>query len=164
MEERDHVARQARVERVDREKLQDQELKELYGLLRVGHYKTKPSDLHTFLDAKGIIWMGLKHEHKKYVGITISGIEEPVVDVEKAQQLWLGRCQLPASLTAQTLSRDAGLLEASQLRYCRMMRWCLHPGLRGYGLGECLLEQSLIQLRDLEAGPGGWLKRGLIEP
>ena len=159
------VAQHAQVEKVDRQRFTDEELKELYGLLRIGHYKTKPSDLETFLDAKGIIWLSLKHENK-HVGITISGIEEPVEDVEKAHGLWLGRCQVPQNLTAQTLSRDAGSLEASQLRYCRMMRWCLHPALRGYGLGERLLEQSLVHLKSQEVdavaahfGATSWLMK-----
>lgn len=165
MGERDRVAQHAQVEKVDRQRFTDEELKELYGLLRIGHYKTKPSDLETFLDAKGIIWLSLKHENK-HVGITISGIEEPVEDVEKAHGLWLGRCQVPQNLTAQTLSRDAGSLEASQLRYCRMMRWCLHPALRGYGLGERLLEQSLVHLKSQEVdavaahfGATSWLMK-----
>ena len=75
------------------------------------------------------------------------GIEEPVEDLRKAQELWLGRCQVPQNLTAQTLSRDAGLLDASRLRYVRMMRWCLHPDLRGSGLGERLLRESLRHLK-----------------
>ena len=141
------ITRCAAVEEVERSAFANAEtqLKELYGLLRVGHYKTKPSDLETFLDAAGIIWLGLRHHHK-FVGITISGIEEPVHG-ERAQLLWLARCQVPQNLTAQTLARDAGVLEASELRYARMMRWCLHPALRGCGLGERLLSQSLEILR-----------------
>ena len=164
-ENSDRVAQHAQVERVDRERFTDQELKELYGLLRVGHYKTKPSDLETFLDAKGIIWLALKSEDQ-HVGVTISGIEDPVEDLVKAQELWLGRCQVPQNLTAQTLCRDAGLLEASRLRYCRMMRWCLHPALRGYGLGERLLEESLVHLKTCEVdavaahfGATAWLMK-----
>ena len=143
---RETVAQEAQVERVEREKLQEEELKKLYGLLRIGHYKTKPSDLETFLDAKGIIWLSLKSADQ-HVGLTISGIEEPVEDSAKAEELWLGRRQVPQNLSAQILSRDAGILEASQLRFVRMMRWCLHPELRGYGLGEQLLEQSLVHLK-----------------
>ena len=143
---RETVAQEAQVERVEREKLQEEELKKLYGLLRIGHYKTKPSDLETFLDAKGIIWLSLKSADQ-HVGLTISGIEEPVEDAAKAEELWLGRRQVPQNLSAQILSRDAGILEASQLRFVRMMRWCLHPELRGYGLGERLLEQSLVHLK-----------------
>ena len=146
---REEVIKHAQVERVDREELLEQSLKEIYGLLRIGHYKTKPSDLETFLDAAGIIWLGLMH-NQKCMGITISGIEEPVEDAGKAQQLWLGRCQVPQNLTAQTLSRDAGVLEASSLRYVRMMRWCLHPQLRGSGLGERLLQQSLRHLKAVD--------------
>ena len=144
------IAKSALLEHVDVADIvnKDDRLKEIYGLLRVGHYKTKPSDLETFLDAKGIIWLALRYNNR-YYGITISGIEEPVLDLEKAQQLWLARCQVPANLTAQTLTRDAGILEASKLRFARVMRWCLHPDLRGYGLGERLLDESLNHLKAL---------------
>ncbi|CAE7758635.1 tmcA [Symbiodinium sp. KB8] len=143
------IARSAVLEAVDRGAIvkDDDRLKEIYGLLRVGHYKTKPSDLETFLDAKGVVWLALRYKNN-YYGITISGTEEPVLE-EKAQQLWLARCQVAANLTAQTLTRDAGILEASTLRFVRVMRWCLHPNLRGYGLGERLLVESLNRLKSL---------------
>ena len=69
------IARSAVLEVIDREAVvkDDSQLKELYGLLRVGHYKTKPSDLETFLDAKGIIWLALQYQ-SGYYGITISGM------------------------------------------------------------------------------------------
>ena len=116
------IARSAVLEAVDRGAIvkDDDRLKEIYGLLRVGHYKTKPSDLETFLDAKGVVWLALRYKNN-YYGITISGTEEPVLE-EKAQQLWLARCQVAANLTAQTLTRDAGILEASTLRFVRVMR------------------------------------------
>ena len=146
----DTIAKSAVLEVVDQTVIDDDgRLKELYGLLRVGHYKTKPSDLETFLDAKGIIWLALRHE-SRYYGITISGIEEPVLDMDKAHSLWLARCQVAANLTAQTLTRDAGVLDAAKLRFARVMRWCLHPDLRRYGLGERLLEESLSHLKSLE--------------
>ena len=146
----DTIAKSAVLEVVDQTVIDDDgRLKELYGLLRVGHYKTKPSDLETFLDAKGIIWLALRHE-SHYYGITISGIEEPVLDMDKAHSLWLARCQVAANLTAQTLTRDAGVLDAAKLRFVRVMRWCLHPDLRRYGLGERLLEESLSHLKSLE--------------
>ena len=143
------IARSAVLEAIDRGAIvkDDDRLREIYGLLRVGHYKTKPSDLETFLDATGVIWLALRYKNN-YYGITISGIEEPVPE-EKAQQLWLARCQVAANLTAQTLTRDAGMLEASTLRFVRVMRWCLHPNLRGYGLGERLLVESLNRLKSL---------------
>ena len=144
------IARSAVLEAIDRGAIveDDDRLKEIYGLLRVGHYKTKPSDLETFLDATGVIWLALRYKNK-YYGITISGTEEPVLQEERAQQLWLARCQVAANLTAQTLTRDAGILEASKLRFVRVMRWCLHPNLRGYGLGERLLVESLDRLKFL---------------
>ena len=72
-----------------------------------------------------------------------------MLDVERAEQLWMGRCQVAANLTAQTLTRDAGIVEASELRFARVMRWCLHPDLRKHGLGERLLKESLSYLKSL---------------
>ncbi|CAE8734859.1 unnamed protein product, partial [Polarella glacialis] len=154
------AAQCARMERMDRNSLvggDERPLRELYGLLRHGHlsapigghYKTKPSDLETFLDAKGVIWLAMRHEGQN-LGLTIAGLEEPIEEPSTARELWLRQRQVPQKLTAQTLAREAGFLEAAELRYVRMMRWCLHPQLKGLGLGKRLLVESLAQLKGLE--------------
>lgn len=140
-------------EQLDTERLampeNEGELRQIFGLLRQGHYKTRPSDLETFLGMPGMMWLLLRCESLP-VGLTTSSIEEPLDDPKAAQELWMKHRKVRGYLTIQTLSREAGFPEASRMKFARMMRIVLHPGVHHKGLGRALLERNVQALKEIE--------------
>ncbi|CAK0794747.1 unnamed protein product, partial [Prorocentrum cordatum] len=118
------------------------ELNSVFGLLRDGHYKTRPSDVSFFLDSPDITMFVLRRSGH-IVGLTVVSVEEPVDDPQAAEELFLRQRKMAQNLLAQTLSAEAGLRRAAGLRYARVLRLCVHAALQRRGLGARLLQETL---------------------
>eukprot|EP00434_Breviolum_minutum_P034955 symbB.v1.2.030938.t1/scaffold3540.1/size54394/1 len=129
------------------------ELQELFGLLRCSHYKTRPSDLRCFVDTPNIRWFVLRSD-SNFVGLGIAGIEDKIPD-DIAEAIYLRQQKVPPQLVAQTLSSEAGFREATNFRFARVMRLCVHPAAQRRGFGQKLLDEMLHCLRqDVDETPG----------
>lgn len=133
-------ARADTVERLDRDRLVADEatLAELFGLLVLAHYRTRPYDLRHLLDGPNLAIYVLRAEgHVIGTAVTAAegGIDEPT-----ARAVFEGRRRLRGHLIPQSLAAHGALVQAPRLRYVRIMRIAVHPAAQGRGLGTRLLE------------------------
>ncbi len=132
---------QCHVERLDRDYLEASEplLAELFGLLVLAHYRTRPFDLRVLLDGPNIdLYVMRFNEH--VVGAALVA-REGGFDGETAAAIYENRRRPQGNLLPQTLSAHLGLEQAAGLRYGRLMRIAIHPAVQQRGLGSALLAQ-----------------------
>ncbi len=133
-----------RCERLDPARLirDEQSLHELFGLLVLAHYQTRPLDLRVLLDGPNVRLYVLRHAGR--IAATLLAAEEGgIQDAELREAIFAGRRRPRGHLLPQTLSAHAGLLDAPSYRYMRVMRLAVHPSLTGRGLGRMLLRALL---------------------
>ena len=128
------------VESVDPERLATDEetLGELFGLLVLAHYRTRPLDLRQLLDGPGLRIQVLRWRGR--VAGTAIAVAEGGLEPELARAVYLGERRVRGHLLPQSLANHAGLPEAPGQRGLRVMRIAVHPALRRCGLGLRLLE------------------------
>ncbi len=115
------------------------DLRELFGLLVLAHYRTSPNDLRQLLDAPGQSLYALRYRgHIIAVAIVV---HEGGLDNDLARQVMLGQRRVQGHLLPQSLANHAGLAKAAELKIARIMRIAVHPALQGRGLGGFLLKQ-----------------------
>ncbi|HSO82444.1 tRNA(Met) cytidine acetyltransferase TmcA [Thiocapsa sp.] len=131
-----------RCERLDRDALVGDEktLRELFGLLVLAHYQTRPMDLRMLLDGPNVRIYALRW--RGHVVATLLAAEEGgFADPALCEAIYMGRRRPRGHLLPQTLSTHAGLTEAPALRYLRVIRIAVHPALARRGLGRRLLRR-----------------------
>lgn len=128
------------VERIGREQLVNDEalLNQLFGLLVVAHYRTRPNDLRNLLDGPGLAVYVMKHE--KSVVATALVAMEGGFDKSLIDEIAAGRRRPRGHLIPQSLMAHLGLKSAGGLRCARVMRIAVHPALQRRGLGKRLLQ------------------------
>jgi tRNA(Met) cytidine acetyltransferase len=131
-----------RCERLDRDALVGDEktLRELFGLLVLAHYQTRPMDLRMLLDGPNVRIYALRwRDH--LVATLLAAEEGGFADPALREAIFSGRRRPRGHLLPQTLSMHAGLAEAPALRYLRVIRIAVHPALARRGLGRTLLRR-----------------------
>jgi len=148
-------------------------LRQLFGLLVLAHYRTRPADLQRLLDAPGLRLFALDYDGQPVAVAVLS--QEGGFDAPTAEAIYRGRRRPPGHLLAQSLAFHAGVPDAARYRYARIMRIGVHPALQRRGLGSSLLQGLITQL-EAEAGLDAvgasfsagaellpfWLRAGLI--
>ncbi|TDX98141.1 tRNA(Met) cytidine acetyltransferase TmcA [Thiohalophilus thiocyanatoxydans] len=119
-------------------------LRQLFGLLVLAHYRTRPADLQRLLDAPGLRLFALEYDGQP-VAVAILG-QEGGFDAPTAEAIYRGRRRPPGHLLAQSLAFHAGVPDAARYCYARIMRIGVHPALQRRGLGSSLLQQLIAQL------------------
>jgi tRNA(Met) cytidine acetyltransferase len=113
-------------------------LSQLFGLLVLAHYQTRPIDLRHLLDGPNIRVYALL-DRGQVVATALVAIEGGI-EPDLGRAIFEGRRRPRGHLLAQTLCAHAGLEEAVQRRYARVIRIAVHPTVQGRGLGRSLLE------------------------
>jgi tRNA(Met) cytidine acetyltransferase len=128
------------VERVDRDALAEDEaqLSELFGLLVLAHYRTRPFDLRVLLDAPNVAVYALRHRGR--VVATALSAAEGGLDADTAWRVWAGHTRPHGHLMPETLAAHLGLDAAPRLCCARVLRIAVHPAVQGRGLGSRLIE------------------------
>lgn len=126
---------------IDKKQLADNEtlLREIYGLMVLAHYRTRPSDLQMLLDRDEVTVAVLQTDGHVIASAWL--VSEPALPASLAQQVFDGRRRLKGQLLPQTLLAHSGVLEAGKNDFQRILRIAVHPSLQGQGLGSRLLEQ-----------------------
>ncbi|MEA3639151.1 MAG: GNAT family N-acetyltransferase [Lamprobacter sp.] len=118
-------------------------LRQLFGLLVLGHYQTRPNDLRHLLDGPNLQVATLS------VGAVVLATaliaREGRLEPALIQPIFEGRRRPPGHLLPQTLSAHAGLPEAPRLGFARILRIAVHPAVRRRGLGQRLIESLAEQ-------------------
>lgn len=127
------------VERMGRDVLAGDEatLSELFGLLVLAHYRTRPFDLRLLLDGPNVSVYALRHDG--HVVGTALVADEGGFDAGTTYGIWAGHTRPQGHLLPESLAAHAGLEQAPRLRCGRILRIAVHPHLQGRGLGTRLL-------------------------
>ncbi len=130
----------AELARLDRDALIDDEptLRQIFGLLVLAHYQTRPLDLRMLLDGPNVRVYALR-QGDRVVATLLAAEEGGMASEELRQAIFAGRRRPRGHLLPQTLSAHGGLLDAPALRYLRVIRIAVHPALTRQGTGAHLL-------------------------
>lgn len=116
----------------------DGALGQLFGLLVLAHYQTRPNDLRHLLDGPNLEVATLSAGELILATALIA--REGRLEPGLQQPIFEGRRRPRGHLLPQTLSAHAGLPEATRLGYARIVRIAVHPAARRRGLARRLLE------------------------
>ena len=125
---------------LDKQQLANDErlLRQVYGLMVLAHYRTRPSDLQMLLDRDDISVMVMQAGGRVIASVWL--VNEQLLADDLAQQVFDGKRRLKGQLLPQTLLAHSGVIEAGGCRYQRIIRIAVHPILQGQGLGSRLLD------------------------
>ncbi len=121
-------------------------LSEVFGLLVLAHYRTRPNDLRQLLDSSDLQLHVMSYQDR-VVAVVLLGIEGGM-DEALAKAVYQGRRRLQGHLVPQSLATHAGLVEAPTLRYLRIMRIAVHPLIQRRGLGSALIREVCASVTD----------------
>ena len=113
-------------------------LRQLFGLLVVAHYQTRPSDLVHILDDPKISIHAILSGGDLIATAIVS--DEGGLSSKLANAVFKGERRPKGHLVPQILLSQMGLLEASTLTTKRIMRIATHPACRRQQLASQLLE------------------------
>ncbi|NEV60724.1 tRNA(Met) cytidine acetyltransferase [Thiorhodococcus minor] len=134
---------------LDRDRLARDEplLAQVFGLLILAHYQTRPMDLRMLLDGPNIRILVARHQGL-VVGALLAAREGRFTEPELRDAIFRGSRRPRGHLLPQTLSAHAGLPDATEHAYLRIVRIAVHPAAQGRGLGRQLLEAIQQQARN----------------
>ena len=129
------------LEKLDREYLIENDLllRELFGLMVLAHYRTRPSDLKILIDHEGMSIYVVRYQGHIVGSAWVAN--EGGFSANVAQGVYQGERRLAGNLLPQSLISHAGLKSAGTLRYRRLVRIVVHPELQRRRLGTELLER-----------------------
>lgn len=127
------------------------QLRQLFGLMVLAHYRTRPSDLQLLLDSDDISVYVVRYQCHIVASIWLVG--EGSLSSELSDAVYRGERRLKGHLLPQSLLSHAGLLSAGTLNYQRVLRLAVHPVLQRQGLAKLLVakvaEITLVQQIDV---------------
>lgn len=113
-------------------------LNEVFALLVLAHYRTRPKDLKSLLDDENLsLYVTL---HKKHVLAVALVIGEGQFSDSLSISVYRGERRPQGHLLAQALTYHCGVEHAAILDYARVMRIAVHPDLQQHGIGTSLLD------------------------
>ncbi len=129
-------------EKVGRDQLMRNEdlLSQVFGLLVLAHYRTRPNDLRQLLDSSGLQLHVMRYQ-MHIVGVVLL-IEEGGIEKNLTLKIYQGRRRLHGHLIPQSLATHAGMVDAPGLRYLRIMRIAIHPAVQRQGIGSKLITET----------------------
>ena len=132
------------IEAVDRDRLLADEstLSQLFGLLVLAHYRTRPNDLRQLLDSSGVM-IYVMRQSSVVVGTALVA-NEGGLDAALSQAIYEGKRRLHGHLMPQSLAAHVGLPDAATLHYRRIMRIAIHPQLQDNGFGSAMIRQIVV--------------------
>lgn len=132
---------------LDRKQLAQDEslLAELFGLLVLAHYRTRPLDLRHLLDGPNLsVRVVLARGHVVATALTAA---EGGFGVAEAHAIWTGERRPRGHLLPETLAAHYGLKEAPTMNCVRLMRIAVHPAVQSMGIGSELIRNIVAEAR-----------------
>lgn len=113
-------------------------LNEIFSLLVLAHYRTRPSDLKSLLDDDSIsLYITIYKEHVLAVALVS---REGRFSNLLSSEVYRGERRPQGNLLAQALTYHCGVEHAAILDYARVMRIAVHPNFQLQGIGTGLLD------------------------
>ncbi|WP_156500055.1 tRNA(Met) cytidine acetyltransferase TmcA [Ectothiorhodospira sp. BSL-9] len=121
-------------------------LEQVFGLLVLAHYRTRPSDLQRLLDDSGLQVLAWRHQGQ-VVAVALLA-REGGLDDELTQAVARGQRRPQGHFLPVGMILHGGAPPASgRLDYERVVRIAVHPRLQRQGLGTALLRQVVDHAR-----------------
>ena len=124
-------------------------LSQIFGLLVISHYQTRPADFRRLLDAPDIEIHTLISSHNErtiVLGVALTFSEEPV-DSGLQQDVYFGKRRLRGKMLPQLLATQCNTIDALSARCVRIQRIAVHPALQSIGLGSMLVTNIISQMQ-----------------
>jgi len=136
---------QCQFECIDRQALihNEQDLNELFGLMVLAHYRTRPSDLQMMLDRDDVSVYIMRFQGHIVASAWL--VKEGGLDDELSANIHAGNRRLKGHLLPQSLLAHVGITTAGNSNYQRIIRIATHPAIQRRGIGQKLLEQIINQ-------------------
>lgn len=142
---RDASVEQCQFECIDRQALIDneQELRELFGLMVLAHYRTRPSDCQMMLDRDDVSVYVMRYQGHIVASAWL--VKEGELDDDLAANIHAGHRRLKGHLLPQSLLAHVGITTAGSLNYQRIIRIATHPVIQQRGIARDLLDKIIEQ-------------------
>ncbi len=119
-------------------------LRQVFGLMALAHYRTRPTDVQMLLDHTDMQVSVLRYQGN--VVATLWTIAESALDGQLAQHVYDGTRRLKGHLLPQSLLVHAGIEDAGQYHYQRISRIAVHPDCQQRGWGHLLLQRYIASV------------------
>ena len=124
----------------------EDELRQLFGIYVLAHYRNEPDDLGMIADAPHHIVRAVKLPTGKIVCALQIAIEGPI-ERERALELLKGG-KIPGNIIPDRFLKHQRILEFADTRGWRIVRIATHPEVQGKGIGTWALSQVLKEARE----------------
>lgn len=146
--------KQCSIRYISSEKLADDEtlLREVFALLVLAHYQTRPSDLALILDGEGIELALVEHQ-QTLCGVVLLVKEGAMLSQQTEQDIIAGKKRLKGALISQSLAQFYNDPHWLKLNTLRVMRIVVKPEYQAQGLGSFALKhlKQEAACRDIQA-------------
>lgn len=130
---------------IDRQVLihNEQDLRELFGLMVLAHYRTRPSDCQMMLDRDDVSVYAMRYQGHIVASAWL--VKEGELGDELSTNIHAGNRRLKGHLLPQSLLAHVGITTAGNLNYQRIIRIATHPAIQQRGIGQKLLADIISQ-------------------
>jgi len=131
----------------DQQQLADNEalLSQVFALLVLAHYRTRPSDLQRLLDDELTITVA---QYDNRVVAVLLSCDEGAFEASLSSAIYQGRRRIKGHLLAQTLTYHCGVESAASARSHRIMRVVVQPDYQSMGIGSQLVQYLSATLKN----------------
>ena len=129
----------ATYEGLDLSKVSEDFLRKFYGIYVLAHYRNRPNDLATLLDAPHHFARVLKLEGEPIVSLHIA--EEGGLPNSVLEEMMKGQRDIPGHMIPSRVVLHYDFKSFGRLRGWRIVRIATHPDLQGRGFGTRALEE-----------------------
>ena len=128
---------------IDRDELIDEPLllHQVFSLLMLAHYRTRPVDLQFLLDDPDLEIIVGEANSETIAVVCIR--YETNTDSETAKRIFEGRRRPGKNLISESLIGQMGVDPESVPSFCRIVRIVTHPGYQNQGIGSELLQYAI---------------------
>lgn len=124
----------------------EKELRQLFGIYVLAHYRNEPDDLGMIADAPHHIIRAVKLPTGKIVCALQIAIEGPI-ERDRATELLKGG-KIPGNIIPDRFLKHQRIIDFADTRGWRIVRIATHPEVQGKGIGTWALSQVLKEARE----------------
>ncbi len=125
----------------------EEELRQLFGIYVLAHYRNEPDDLGMLADAPHHLVRAVKTAGGKVV-CAIQIAQEGPVEEKLARELLKG-AKIPGNIIPDRFLKHARIIEFASTKGWRIVRIATHPAVQGRGVGSWALQKLFEEAREL---------------
>ncbi len=125
----------------------EEELKQLFGIYVLAHYRNEPDDLGMIADAPHHIVMAVKLPSGKVVCAVQAAIEGPIERSGALDLLKGGK--IPGNIIPDRFLKHLRMVDFANTKGLRIVRIATHPSLQGRGIGTWALSKVIEEAKSI---------------